>query len=305
MADFSSRLRELRARRKLRQKDLAEKLGVAQTTVANYEQGSRFPGERTLEKIADFFDVSLDYLLGRAESSSREEPSLHRPGTDFGPLSPLARRYLDTLLPGNREEAGRLVLRALDQGESLQTIYREVFERTLQEVGLLWEEGKIGVAAEHHYSLSTQQIMSQLYPRLLETKKKGRDLTCVSLTVSGDYHEIGARMVADLLELEGWRTFFLGGNLTYQDTLQAVRDLRPDVLALSATMAHNIDSAARIIRLIRESPQLQPVGILVGGQAFNLDPERWKQTGADGYAADAAEAAKAAEWIVRERLHGR
>jgi methanogenic corrinoid protein MtbC1 len=305
MADFSSRLRELRTRRKLRQKDLAEKLGVAQTTVANYEQGSRFPGERTLEKIADFFDVSLDYLLGRAESSSREEPSLHRPGRDFGPLSPLARRYLDTLLAGNREEAGRLVLRALDQGESLQTIYREVFERTLQEVGLLWEEGKIGVAAEHHYSLSTQQIMSQLYPRLLETKKKGRDLTCVSLTVSGDYHEIGARMVADLLELDGWRTFFLGGNLTYQDTLQAVRDLRPDVLALSATMAHNIDSAARVIRLIRESPQLQPVGILVGGQAFNLDPERWKQTGADGYAADAAEAAKAAEWIVRERLHGR
>ncbi len=47
MAVFASRLRELRTQRKLRQKDLAAKLGVAQTTVANYEQGSRFPGETT------------------------------------------------------------------------------------------------------------------------------------------------------------------------------------------------------------------------------------------------------------------
>jgi methanogenic corrinoid protein MtbC1 len=301
MAEFSSRLRELRALRKLRQKDLAVKLGVAQTTIANYEQGSRFPGERILERIADFFDVSLDYLLGRAETSSREEFPSHRPGRQPGPLSPLARRYLDALLAGHREQAGRLVLRALQRGDSLQTIYREVFERALQEVGLLWAEGKIGVAAEHHFSLCTQQIMSQLYPRLLEAKKPGRDLSCLSLTVTGEYHEIGARMVADFLELEGWRTFFLGSNLDYQDTLRAVRDRRPDLLALSATMPHNIASAARLIRLIRESPQLQRVGILVGGQAFHPDPEAWKQTGADGYAANAEEAVAAAGRIVNER----
>ena len=109
MADFPSRLRELRAQKKLRQKDLAAQLGVAQTTVANYEQGSRFPGEKTLERIADFFDVSLDYLLGRAESSIRHEPFPNPREAESAPLSPAGRRYLDTLLAGNREEAGRLV----------------------------------------------------------------------------------------------------------------------------------------------------------------------------------------------------
>ncbi len=305
MADFPSRLRELRARKKLRQKDLAAQLGVAQTTVANYEQGSRFPGEKKLERIADFFDVSLDYLLGRAESSIRHEPFPNPRDAESAPLSPAARRYLDTLLAGNREEAGRLVLRSLQNGDSLRAVYRVVFERALQEVGALWADGKIDVAREHHFSHCTQQIMSQLYPHLLEAKKKGRGLSCVSLTVSGEYHEIGSRMVADFLELEGWRTFFLGSNLSYQDILQAVKDHRPDVLALSATMAHNIDSAVRIIRLIRESSELQAVGILVGGQAFNLDPELWKQTGADGYAANADEAVKAAAWIAKDRRAGR
>jgi transcriptional regulator with XRE-family HTH domain len=92
MADFASRLRELRAQKKLRQKDLAAKLGVAQTTVANYEQGSRFPGETTLEKIADFFDVSMDYLLGRAESSLRPAPPAAPREEDSAPLEPLAAR---------------------------------------------------------------------------------------------------------------------------------------------------------------------------------------------------------------------
>jgi methanogenic corrinoid protein MtbC1 len=298
MAEFSTRLRELRATRKLRQKDLAEKLGVAQTTVANYEQGSRFPGEQMLERIADFFDVSLDYLLGRSGPNDREE-------RHAGPLIPLARRYLDSLLAGSREEAGRLVLRALQRGQSLQAVYREVFERSLQEVGLLWAQGKISVATEHHFSHATQHIMSQLYPRLLEARKPGRDLACVCLAVSGEQHEIGARMVADFLELEGWRTFFLGSNLLYQDILQAVRERRPEVLALSVTMPHNVESAARLIGLLRESPQLRSVAILIGGQAFHLDAGRWERTGADGYAANAGEAVKEASRIVNQRKAGR
>jgi methanogenic corrinoid protein MtbC1 len=305
MADFASRLRELRTSKKLRQRDLAVRLGLAQTTVANYEQGSRFPAEKTLESIADFFDVSLDFLLGRADSSLRRQspaaPLERRPA----PMSPLARSYLETLLAGDREAAGRLVLRALQNGDSLRSVYREVFERTLQEVGVLWADGKIEVAAEHLFSLSTQRIMSQLYPHLLKAKKKGRGLTCLSLAVTGEYHEIGCRMVADFLEMEGWKTLFLGSNLTYQDILQAAREDRPDVLALSATMPHNIDSAGRIVRLIRETPVLQDTGILVGGQAFGADPGLWSKTGADGYAADADEAVKEAARIARARRAAR
>jgi len=69
-------------------------------------------------------------------------------------------------------------------------------------------------------------------------------------------------------------------------------------------MAYNVDSAARLVRLTRESQELQSVGILVGGQAFHHDPELWKRTGADGYAANADEAVKEALRIAGERRAG-
>ena len=63
---FNKILKKLRKDNKLTQKQLADKLGVARTTLANYEQGTRFPDKETLLLIADFFDVSLDYLVGRS-----------------------------------------------------------------------------------------------------------------------------------------------------------------------------------------------------------------------------------------------
>lgn len=65
--DFSTRLRMLRESKKLSQEELANKLGIPRSTITNLEKsdGSRLPRKERLEKIADFFGVSLDYLLGR------------------------------------------------------------------------------------------------------------------------------------------------------------------------------------------------------------------------------------------------
>ncbi|MCY8354573.1 helix-turn-helix domain-containing protein [Bacillus haynesii] len=60
---FSKRLTMLRKSKNLLQKEVADKIGVARTTYASYEQGKREPDIETINKIADFFDVSTDYLL--------------------------------------------------------------------------------------------------------------------------------------------------------------------------------------------------------------------------------------------------
>lgn len=70
MKNFSNRLKKLRKEKCLNQAELAEKLGYARTTIANYEQESRLPSLNTLFDIADFFEVSLDYLFGRTEIRS-------------------------------------------------------------------------------------------------------------------------------------------------------------------------------------------------------------------------------------------
>ncbi|CAH0122594.1 hypothetical protein PAE9249_05166 [Paenibacillus sp. CECT 9249] len=64
---FARRLAELRNSRHLTQYELADRLQFSRAQIGNYEQGTREPDFQTLIIFADFFDVSVDYLLGRTD----------------------------------------------------------------------------------------------------------------------------------------------------------------------------------------------------------------------------------------------
>lgn len=61
------RIKSLRKEHKLSQENLAKMLNVSQSTIAYYENEQKQPGYDTLTKLADIFDVSIDYLLGRTD----------------------------------------------------------------------------------------------------------------------------------------------------------------------------------------------------------------------------------------------
>uniref|UniRef100_UPI0040274CB0 helix-turn-helix domain-containing protein n=1 Tax=Gemmiger formicilis TaxID=745368 RepID=UPI0040274CB0 len=65
-----NRIRDLREDMDLRQIDVAEATGIDQKTLSNYETGKTQPDAKALIALADFFHVSIDYLLGRAELPS-------------------------------------------------------------------------------------------------------------------------------------------------------------------------------------------------------------------------------------------
>lgn len=65
--DIGNRLKELRTEKHVTQKEVASTLGLSITCYAGYEQGYRFPDLDILAKIADYFSVSTDYLLGRED----------------------------------------------------------------------------------------------------------------------------------------------------------------------------------------------------------------------------------------------
>lgn len=64
--------KNLRKAKQLTQKELADIFNVDQTTVSKWEVGKAIPDYGTLQKLADFYNVSIDYLLGRAEKDSTE-----------------------------------------------------------------------------------------------------------------------------------------------------------------------------------------------------------------------------------------
>ncbi len=102
MSDFPSRLRALREEKDMLQRELAEKLNLSRIAITHYEKGNRFPEWDTLKKIADFFGVTVDYLLGRTnsrtsieQSSKIETQAAHRSDDPMADLPPEAQKSLD------------------------------------------------------------------------------------------------------------------------------------------------------------------------------------------------------------------
>jgi transcriptional regulator with XRE-family HTH domain len=67
MATFADRLRHLRKEKRITQEKLAEIFFITKSAVSKYETGINTPENKLLQDIADFFEVSVDYLLGRTD----------------------------------------------------------------------------------------------------------------------------------------------------------------------------------------------------------------------------------------------
>lgn len=68
--NFSERLKDLRMQKGLSQIELAKKIGLSNSTISMYERGEREPDFETLDLIGDFFNVDVNYLLGKEVGST-------------------------------------------------------------------------------------------------------------------------------------------------------------------------------------------------------------------------------------------
>ena len=73
MATFADRLRSLRKENNITQQELANKFFITKSAVSKYENGVNTPENKLLQELASFFDVSVDYLLGRTDNRKFSE----------------------------------------------------------------------------------------------------------------------------------------------------------------------------------------------------------------------------------------
>lgn len=102
MASFATRLKELRTEAKLTQQDLADTIKVSKSTISMYENGKRLPEYGTLEAIADYFNVDMDYLTGK---SDYEDLHSHA-------MNVIIRKRDGTVLPYQREKISAIIEKA-------------------------------------------------------------------------------------------------------------------------------------------------------------------------------------------------
>lgn len=177
--------------------------------------------------------------------------------------------YFHHLLEGNVTGCSGIVRDLLEGDTYIRDIYVDLFQSALYEIGTMWEKNEISVATEHLATSITERMISMAYPTIFSTERIGK--SAIVSCVADEYHEIGGRMVADILEMNGWDAIFLGTSTPLNDLMDMIEEKNPDVVALSLTIYFNIDSLKRALDLIQERRPGQKV--IIGGQAFRWGGE--------------------------------
>lgn len=164
----------------------------------------------------------------------------------------------------------------------------------IREVGRLYEEGEYFLPELVGSAEAMKAALNTLRPAITtgaEAMEKG---VVIMATVEGDIHEIGKSVVSAILEARGFRVHDLGSDVKMEYLFQKVRDLKPDVVGLSALLTTTMVNQKRALEGIRERGYKSRV--IVGGAPVSRS---WAaQIGADGYGKDAFEAAEVVEKLI-------
>src|SRR6056297_251223 len=98
------------------------------------------------------------------------------------------KEYIEHLIKGNKNGCDRIVSQLLDDNTPVQVIYEKLFQRSLYEIGSLWETNKISVAVEHLATSITERLMTRLYPIIFQAEKTSK-LSIISC-IANEYHQI-------------------------------------------------------------------------------------------------------------------
>jgi methanogenic corrinoid protein MtbC1 len=244
----------------------------------NFEQIGQALRSRLPAPDAEIVDGYIRSVAGRCTRGGGD--ALPQAG---GRLTGLAELYTQAAIGGNRQAALNLMLQAVREGHPVLDLYTEVLQHAMARIGRLWEENRITVAQEHMATAITQFVIGQLYA-LIETPAACRGRVVIT-GVEGEYHQVGANMVADALEATGYDVRFLGTNTPAGGVLDTIAEHRADILGISATMFFNVPHVIRLAEAVRDRHGSR-VRIIVGGAAFRWAPSLCEEIGASGCALD-------------------
>ena len=161
--------------------------------------------------------------------------------------------YLNALLAGRRAQCHSIVQELLDADMEIKELYSQLFQRSMYAVGELWESNRITVANEHLATAITESLLNLAYPFIFARARVGKKAV-ISCTAN-EFHQMGGKMVADIMELNGWDGYFLGANTPHEDMAQLIQEVQPDLVGFSLSILANIDGLKRSIEIVTDVTQ--------------------------------------------------
>lgn len=194
------------------------------------------------------------------------------------PLTPFAARFLDALLKSDRIAVQEILQSAGDAAMGAARIADEIIRPAMAEVGARWARNEITVAEEHRATALAQAALS----RTTFGARPSGARTVVVACVEGNLHSLGARVVADAFEADGWNVEYLGADVPTRDLIAFARTREVNLIALSIALPTHIAAAKGAVEALRRSFGPDCPRIIVGGK-----PARDFARGVGSIAADA------------------
>jgi methanogenic corrinoid protein MtbC1 len=201
-------------------------------------------------------------------------------------------RYLKALLSGDRSSCRRVVEETLQSGIPANSVYLYLIWPVMAEIERLQRADKITSVQEHLATRINRTIVDQLQNKL--PRRPARHKKVAVCCAPAELQELGAQMIADLFESDGWHVRFLGGGLTNDDIYAYINEYAPDVLLIYGTAPKQAPNVRRLIDRIRGVNAWPNLRIVVSGGLFNRAEGLWEEIGADGFAETAAEVLRVA-----------
>lgn len=201
-------------------------------------------------------------------------------------------RYLEPLLRGDRKACRAVIEETLQTGVPANSVYVHIVWPVMVEIEKLLHEDRITPVQEHLATRVNRTIVDQLQNKL--PRRPGKNKKVVVCCAPAELQELGAQMLTDLFESDGWDVRFLGGGLTNDDILSFINEYAPAILLIYGTAPRQAPEVRRLIDTIKSVNAWPDMRILVSGGLFNRAEGLWQEMEADMYAADPIEALQVA-----------
>ena len=201
----------------------------------------------------------------------------------------------DAVVSRKRKEIEGLVKVAIDEKVDHNAIINDGLIEAMDIVGKKFGSGEIYVPEMLVSAITMKEGLAIIKP-LLQGDASQHKGTILMGTVKGDLHDIGKNLVIMMLEGAGFKVIDLGIDLSVEKVVEKVREIKPDVLGLSALLTTTMPAMQNVIDMIREQGLRESVKIMVGGAP--LDSRFADKIGADGYGKDASEAVQLARKLI-------
>jgi len=201
------------------------------------------------------------------------------------------------VIDGNSENAAKYCLKSLQEGAAFQEIMNQGLIKGMSIIGKMFKDEEIFIPEVMVSARAMHSGINAVKANLDPSETISSKGTIVIGTVSDDMHDIGKNLVAMMLEGAGFKVVDLGINVSSEKFIQAVKQHKPVIVAVSALLTTTMVNMEIAISKLKEAYG-DDIKVIVGGAP--VTEHFADQIGADGFGNDASEAVEVALRLIGE-----